>query len=230
MKKIIVSLFLVLSYYASNGQCSEVSIQISASDTAYVQLYHAGIFLIPSGLDNFCEWEVTSFSGDSVFQGTTTGQWSEQSFVLFDHSIPITDSMKATLIITNNTAGISCTIKDTLYWNETEVLPGSFIGNWEVLSSNGGVEEEIITSTAINTEDESFELFPSPAYDHFQIMGDQELYSFTIFDSNGQILATHNNISRLEKVDISNYSPGMYFVQFRDENNKTKGVKKILKM
>lgn len=230
MKKIIASLLLVLTYYASNGQCSEVSLSVSASDTTYVQLFHPGFSIIPSGFDNICEWEVTSFSGDSIFQGTTSGQLNEQSFVLFDHSIPITDSMQATLVITNNTEGIICTVVDTLYWNEIEVLPGSLIGNWEILSSNGGVEKEITTTTEITLKGENLELFPSPTYDFFQIKGDQEIYSFTIYDSNGQISATHNNISRFEKVDISNYSPGIYWVQFRDTNNRTIEVKKVLKM
>lgn len=212
------------------GQCSTVSVQVSASDTSIVQLYHAGFFLIPSGFANICEWEVTTFSGEIVYQDTTSGDAFEQGMVTFDHAVPITDSMKATIIITNNMEGIICTMKDTLYWEEIEVLPGSFIGNWAVLSSNGGVEEEITPTTEVLLDAKSIELFPSPVQDYFQIKGNQNVYSFTILGLNGQLLDSFTNIQELEKVDISTYPPGMYLVQFRDENNRNIGGKKIIKM
>jgi len=50
------------------------------------------------------------------------------------------------LFALTNSLSYGRTMNDTLYWNEMEVLPGSFIGNWDILSVNGGVEEPIVTS------------------------------------------------------------------------------------
>lgn len=229
MKKIIAFLFFISAHSAAFGQCSTVSVQVSASDTSYVQLYHAGFFNIPSGFENICEWEVTTFTGEIIFQDTTSGAAFEQGSVLFNHSVPITDSMKATIIITNTVEGIICTMNDTLYWNEIEVLPGSFIGDWAVLSSNGGVEEEI-TSTENTIDLNTIELFPNPVHDYFQIKGDQELYAIKVFDLNGQTIEIFYTIRNQEKVDISYFVPGLYFVQFLDVKNRSVGVKKIIKM
>jgi hypothetical protein len=229
MKKIIALIFFVIANLVLKGQCSTVSVQVSSSDTSYVQLYHAGFFNIPSGFVNICEWEVTTFSGEIIYQDTTSGDAFEQGLVLFDHSVSISDSMKATIVITNDVEGIICTMNDTLYWKETEVIPGSFIGNWEVVSGNGGVEEEITSSNEITIEVKKIKIFPSPVLDYFQIEGNQDIYTFTILDLNGQILETYSNIHRRGKVDISYFPSGMYFVQFWDKNNRNIGVKKIIK-
>ncbi|MFK7773218.1 MAG: T9SS type A sorting domain-containing protein [Saprospiraceae bacterium] len=230
MRKVSLLLLFVLANFISNGQCSSVGVQISSSDTTYIQLYHAGFFLIPSGDENIVQWEVTTFSGDIIHQDNTSGGFNDQSNSYFDHSIPITDSMKATIIITNNTEGIMCTMTDTLYWQVDEILPGAFIGYWNVLSDNGGVEEDISTSSEEIFNVQNIELFPSPAFDHFSLKGDLDVYSFNIIDVNGQILGTYNNIHSQERVDISQYSSGVYFVQFWDQKNKNIGVKKMVKM
>ncbi|MFK8010132.1 MAG: T9SS type A sorting domain-containing protein [Saprospiraceae bacterium] len=230
MKKIFLLLFFVLANFISKGQCSTVGVQISSSDTTYIQLYHAGFFNIPSGEDNIVDWEVTSFSGDTIHQETTSGGFNDQSNSYFDHTIPITDSMKATIVITNNTEGIICTMNDTLYWKETEVLPGSFIGNWDILSNNGGVEEDISTSSEEILNNQNIEIFPSPANDHFNIKSNLDIYLFTIVDLNGQVLGTYNNIQSQGKVDISGYASGVYFIQFWNENSSRICVKKMVKM
>jgi hypothetical protein len=165
-----------------------------------------------------------------IHQDTTSGDANEQSTTLFDHSIPITDSMKVTLLITNTTEGVTCTMNDTLYWKETEVLPGSFIGNWEILSSNGGVEDMITASTEIIKVAQDMALFPCPAHDYFQIKENQNIYALTILDLNGKPLESINNVRAQEKVDISSYPSGIYLVQFWDENNRAIGIKKIIKM
>lgn len=229
MKQIIALTFFVFSNLVAFGQCSTVSVQISSSDTSYIQLYHAGFFNIPSGFANICEWEVTTFSGEIIYQDTTSGSAFEQGQVLFNHSIPITDSLKATIVITNDTEGIICTMNDTLYWKETEILPGSFIGNWDVLSSNGGVEEDITSSNEIAIEKNEILIFPSPTQDYFQIEGNQEVYSLTIFNLNGKILKTLNNVHNLQKVNISHFPTGVYFVKFRDEDDGNLVIKRVIK-
>ena len=230
MKVIIASLLSILINVCLTAQCSTVAVQISSSDTSYVQLYNAGIFNIPSGNENICIWEVTDFSGTIIHQDTTSGDFGDQSFSIFDHTVPITDSMKATIVITNEVEGIICTMNDTLYWKETEVLPGSFIGNWDVLSSNGGMEEMITSSTFTAEVSQSIYIFPCPAYDYFQLKGNQSIYKLTILDLQGNTIKSVNQIHSEEKIDISSYPTGIYIVRFWDEKNRKESVSKFIKM
>lgn len=229
MRPFIALFFFVTAHLTSYGQCSTVSVQISSSDTTYIQLYHAGFFNIPSGFANVCVWEVTTFSGEVIYRDTTSGNASEQGFVLFNHSVPLTDSMKASIVITNNPEGIICTMKDTLYWEETEVIPGAFIGNWAVLSGNGGTEEEI-TTTNIVSDLEEIEILPSLVHNYFSITGSRDAYRITILDMSGQIMASYNNVLNQDKVDVSYFPSGMYLILFRDEFNRHIGIKKMMKM
>lgn len=229
MKYLIALLFFFAASLTTYGQCSFVAVQISASDTTLVQLYNAGFFLIPSGIDNVCEWEVTTFDGEVVHQATTSGGFNEQSTTLFNHSVPITDSMKVSLLITNNTEGITCLMQDTLLWEETEILPGSFIGDWVVLSSNGGVEEPIISSTNYLAAEPAIELYPNPATNLMQLVGPQAFYTIALFDLSGQLLRNYPKIPSGQSVDLSSYAPGMYLVQIRDIHGQYLGVRKLIK-
>ena len=119
------------------------------------------LFNIDSGYANVCDWEVTTLAGAAIHQATTSGQWADQSFSLFNHSVPISDSMEVTLFITNPISGITCSITDTIFWEETEVLPGSFIGNWAILGEYGGEENELITSINSVQISSEFQIIPS---------------------------------------------------------------------
>ncbi len=152
MKNLLLSFLFFQLCITAQSQCENVAIQISSSTETSVNLYHAGFFNIPSGFDNICNWEVTDFSGAIVHQETTSGDWGDQSFSLFNHSVPITDSMKVTLLINNATSGITCFMSDTLFWEFTEVLPGSFIANWAVLSSNPGSEITLALELAFSND------------------------------------------------------------------------------
>ena len=112
MNRYYTLLALLIASFTAHGQCAFVDILVSSSDTAYVQLYHPGFFNMPSGFANMDAWEITTFAGDIVHEETAGGSF-EESFILFDHSVPITDSMVVTMVITNDISGIICTIIDT---------------------------------------------------------------------------------------------------------------------
>ena len=131
MKALMTSLFFLMVTISGYSQCSQISLSVSSSSPTFVQLYQAGFFLIPNGQDNVVDWTVTDFSGALVHQETTTGPWAEQSFLTFTHTVPITDSMKVSVTITNATSGIVCNINDTLIW-------GGSIIEWTVLNDNVG--------------------------------------------------------------------------------------------
>lgn len=228
MKKTFALLSLLMAFFTAHGQCSSVDVSVSSSDTTHIQLYHPGFFNIPSGFANICVWEVTTFSGAIVHQATTSGDWADQSFMLFDHMVPITDSMQVTLVISNDTSNITCTIIDTLYWNETEVLPGSFIGNWAILGSNGGLQTGLNDQAKSNSA--NIIVFPSPTVDHIQIKGTGSNYALSIVDVNGALMVTHTNVKTSERVDVSRLPTGVYFIRIWNDHNVPMGVRRFVKM
>ncbi|MEZ4739091.1 MAG: T9SS type A sorting domain-containing protein [Flavobacteriales bacterium] len=228
MNKFHTLLTAILSSFTAHGQCGDVAILVSASDTSYVQLYHPAFFLIPSGFANVCTWEVATFDGAVVHEAITFGEWADQSFTLFDHTVPITDSMLVTLVITNDSSGITCTITDTLYWEETEVLPGSFIGNWAILNSSGGVQTG--SADRAGTDKVGFAVLPGPALDHVRITGLGGSCSLAIHDANGALVATHANVGNNERVDVSWLPSGVYLIRLWDARELPLGTRRFVKL
>ena len=225
MKKSYALLCLLLTAYTAHSQCAFVDLVVSSSDTSYVQLYHPGFFNMPSGFANMDAWEITTFAGDIVHEETAGGSF-EESFILFDHSVPITDSMLVTLVITNDISGIICTIIDTLYWEETEVIPGVFIGNWAILGSNGGLQTGLADRTLSNT----ITVFPSPAVDHVRITGVGSTYALAIFDLSGALVSNRTNVRAGDRVDVAHLPAGVYSIRLWDDRDRPLGIRKFIKM
>jgi len=208
MKGSFFCLLFVLVSITAKTQCEDVAIQVSSSDETFVQLYHAGFFNLPSGFDNICDWEVTDFSGSIIHEATTSGVWADQSFTSFSHSVPITDSMKVTLIISNETSGLTCEMNDTLFWKLTEILPGTFIGDWEVLSSNPG--EDISFSLNL-LEATNLNCFgDNNGFISVETAGGDAPFTFTIND--GPVTSSS---------EFSNLSAGEYIIEASDSGGKT---------
>lgn len=123
--------------FASYAQCSTTGISISSSSETSVNLYTPSFFLLPSGADNIYEWTITDESGGLVHQETIAqGTDFANSFMQFNHSVPITESMDACLKITNATSGLTCNVCDVLFW---KIDPAFGFGSWEVLNNSVGV-------------------------------------------------------------------------------------------
>ncbi|MFK7797599.1 MAG: T9SS type A sorting domain-containing protein [Aureispira sp.] len=230
MRLLTILLLSILSNWAVYGQCAALGVSVSASDTSYVQLYQAGFFLIPSGIDNVCEWEVTTFSGVLVHRDTTSGSHNDQSTTLFNHTIPIADSMNLRLFITNVTTGITCTIEDTLFWEEIQVLPGAFIGNWNVLSNNTGKEDPLFVSTPNLQNLQKIAIYPTPTQNYFQLKTNQSIHQLTIVDLNSRVLTSLNALAPQQlTIDVSTYPSGVYFVQCWDTKQQLIASHKLIK-
>ncbi|MFT4980698.1 MAG: hypothetical protein ACI9UR_000536 [Bacteroidia bacterium] len=218
MKTLLTVLAFVSFQAICFGQCSTVSVQISSSDTSLIQLYNAGQHNIPSGFANVCEWEVTTFQGAIVHQDTTSGPWADQSFSLFTHSAPTTDSMEVTLFITNAVEGITCSITDTLFWEETEVIPGVFIGNWALLGDYGGTENELVTSIPIYQAGIEMVIFPNPTSGQVQLSVEDVdgVVSYTIYDALGKEIASESFVANgktQKNINLSDSDIGFYTLQ-----------------
>lgn len=230
IKYVITYTLLSLYSISITAQCSTVSVQVSSSDTSFIQLYNAGFFNIPSGDSNVCEWYVTDFAENLIHEDITSGAFEEQSFSSFNHSVPITDSMKVNLSIFNSVEGTICTINDTLYWKETEVIPGSFIGNWEVLSSNGGIEDFEVSPAESNFKNVNITISPSPTSDFLSIVGELNQYSVHILNSTGQFITRNLNVIDNEKIDVRHLDSGLYFIYILDNEKKFIASQKVIKI
>ncbi len=223
--------FLLFALLTSRAfaQCADMGLSVSTSDTSYVQLYHPGLFLIPSGDSNTCYWTVTTFTGEVIHTDTTSGgDFEVQSFSYFEHTVPVTDSMKATLFIVNPVEGITCTVNDTIFWEEIEILPGSFIGNWAILSQNGGVEGVPANFSNLPIGNQ-VALYPSHVTDHFFLSGNHDIYSITMFSLNGNRAGHFNHVQVGQTIDISTYPSGMYLIRVTTTDGSFVSAKKLFK-
>lgn len=227
MKNLYALVALFLASSTIHAQCENMDVSISSSDTSYVQLYHPGFFILPSGFANECEWQVTTTSGDIVFETTTSGAAFEQGLVLFEHTVPITDSMFVTLVISNPVSGLTCLITNTLYWEETEVFPGSFVGNWNVIGFNPGISTAVNEGRSANAGD--FVLFPSPAANHLRIEAPTSTAALSIWSTTGALVRSEANFMTSEPLDVSDLQPGIYFVGLQDEQGVALGMRKFIK-
>jgi hypothetical protein len=228
MKKIAALFLMTLTSLSARSQCAATDVSVSSSDTAYVQLYHPGFFILPSGFANVCQWEVTTSFGGVVFDTITSGAAFEQGLVLFDHTVPITDSMFVTVVISNPITMDTCTLMNTLVWEETEVLPGSFIGNWAVIGFNPGISTAVEDPGADN--EGHIVLFPSPAVDQLRIDAPHSRYALAIVNMTGALVHSEANFMTNQPLDVSHLEPGIYFVGLQDDRGVTMGMQKFIKM
>ena len=73
-------------------------------------------------------------------------------------------------------------------------------------------ENIIVTSLYSNSKEERiFHLQPNPAFQFIQIIG-QQTYTLRIQNALGEVLFAKNNCTAFEKIDVSNFSAGIYIV------------------
>ncbi len=74
-------------------------------------------------------------------------------------------------------------------------------------------------------------LFPNPADQSFQIKGSQagKLHSVNIFNAQGMLAASFQNVQLEQSLDISGLPPGIYAVQIFTENLKSPRVLRLVK-
>ena len=108
------------------------------SNTNSINLYHPGGYLTWPPEDNVMEWEFTDSEGNVLHEETIVNY----NFVSFSFDIPLPDPFYVSVLLTNDSAilngnPVACLIEDYLFWEETEIIPGTFTGSWTLGGSVG---------------------------------------------------------------------------------------------
>lgn len=146
--------------------CDLMNLIVNVSDTGYVTLYHPGHYLTHPQSENVIEWEVTDADGNVIAQETLI----DASGFGFEHDTPLTEIMNVSAHLTNDSAihngfPVNCLIEDQLYWEVNEIIPGTFLGRWEFLHGNVGVDQNgvsgifDVTPTAIEMDNKIYDLY-----------------------------------------------------------------------
>ncbi|MFK7807017.1 MAG: sialate O-acetylesterase [Saprospiraceae bacterium] len=83
------------------------------------------------------------------------------------------------------------------------------------------------TNSEINTS--AINLFPCPTNNYFQIKGIQKTVNLNISTIDGILLKSFKNISNLEKINISDFEKGLYFIEILDKENTRLSTQRMIK-
>lgn len=213
--------FLMVLGLAANAQCEFVGVSVSASDTGLVQLYHPGFFFFGAtpdvgGYDNVCYWTIHDMEGNVLHEAETSGDWETQSFMLFEHDVPVTDSMRVEIVLTSPLEDFDCCVSDTLIWDETQSPSGnSAWGDWstETDGYTEGVECGGTVAVAERPTECPLKLFPQPVEGAFRMEGLRGGETLTILNAVGRKVAVIPVVSPQQSFDITDLPEGPYFVR-----------------
>ncbi|WP_299381991.1 T9SS type A sorting domain-containing protein [uncultured Lacinutrix sp.] len=91
------------------------------------------------------------------------------------------------------------------------------------------VNTEIVNTLSVkNFETSSFSIFPNPVNNILNIEGEIVIESVAVYDINGRLLNTITSKSKKAKLDVSNLSQGLYFLEIKS-GNKQESLKFIKK-
>ncbi len=117
----------------------------------------------------------------------------------------------------------AATIDDvTILW------PSGIIDNYSNVTANQLMNVVEGSTLGINEENaEKFSVYPNPATDYIMISTTlSEPYTSTIFDSLGKQVFSQKSQGLQSKLDVSNLSSGIFFLEIRTEKSKT--VQKVV--
>lgn len=218
-------LLLLGSAVPLHAQCDSLGVLVSASDSNYVQLYHPGFFMFGAtanvgGFDNVCFWTITDVDGNILHVAETAGDWENQSFMLFNHNIPVTDTLFVDLVLTSPLEDHNCCISDTLVWVETEVLGDVIFGDWNTEPGgwNFGMACNVSSVNAPPAMG-TIQLSPQPATTSLRIEGLQGGESIQVFDATGRECPGVTMDGR-GALDIQHLTSGAYILTVTFENGQ----------
>jgi hypothetical protein len=195
---------------------------------AYAGLTQPGItfnyndFFAQSGNSNFtCNWNGNTYTTYAEFvSGTGTNAnsiFSDPQFVNANVSNPDFHIEANSPCINAGNPNYKAATGETDIDNEVRTNGIVDCGADEYYS-------KIVTSDHLNTEP-GFELYPNPAHAYFTIKTENKINNIEVYNSIGQLQKI--NIGQSKYIDISEWSPGIYFVRIKTD--KGYFTKKIMK-
>lgn len=213
---LLVGLALASSIHA---QCEFVGVSVSASDSGSVNLYHPGFFYFGTtsssgGYETVCHWTIYDMEGTILHEAETSGDWENQSFMFFEHSVPVTDSMRVEIVLTSPLEDFNCCVSDTLIWEETQSpLGNSAWGDWSTETDGYTVGVECATSAIeVEFEVETIQLYPQPAGAFVRINGLNGQESVRLFDALGREWPISPALNPGGRLDVQHLPSGLYFL------------------
>lgn len=230
--------FLLVLGMAAKAQCEFVGVSVSASDTGLVQLYHPGFFFFGAtpnvgGYDNVCYWTIYDMEGDVLHEAETSGEWETQSFMLFEHDVPVTDSMRVEIVLTSPLEDFDCCVSDTLIWEETQSpLGNSAWGDWstETDGYTEGVECGGGTAVKEGVAGSRLKVYPQPVDGAFRMEGLRGGETVTILNAAGRKVAVIPVVSPQQSFDTPDLPEGLYFVRVATGSLNRGEVHRLLKV
>ena len=128
----------LLAQVTTTVDCDLMGLVVNVgSQPTMLSLYHPGGYLTWPSSENVMHWEFTDEAGALVHEETLV----DNNFISFQHDVPTTDTLFVSVLLTNDSAihngnPVACWIDDYLTWEEVEIVPGTFMGNWTL---GGGV-------------------------------------------------------------------------------------------
>ena len=197
-----------LGVHAQDCSWSGLTVNVGSQQT-YLSLYHPGPYLYQPDTNNTLEWTIKDFQGNLIFHDSIVGNGN----VGFNHSVPITDSMSVHSLLFNSSLGLVCEIEDTVFWQATEVIPGTFIYSWAFVGGNWSHASVNVISVEEAVAPSSFKIFPSPAVNDLWIEGGEKPFSMRLVNAFGQCIREVPKARGVQHVDLSNVPSGNYVIE-----------------
>jgi hypothetical protein len=84
-----------------------------------------------------------------------------------------------------------------------------------------------LNATSVNDlNDADFSVYPNPADDILNISADSPIADVKMMNLTGKVVLHRSMLSSNERIDVSSYTPGIYFIVV--ENNGSVNTKKII--
>ena len=223
MKNILITLLVVTGLTQTTKAqvgCDDMNLIVNVGSIEdYVNIYHPGHYLTWPTEENVITWTITDNQDNIIAQETLT----DEAFFAFNHNIPTTETMNVSAILINETAEVACLIQDVLFWEETEVVPGTFTYRWAFLYGNTGT---ILGTTGNQLMD--FEITATLIDTYLELRSSEDL-NMTVYDKTGRGVKKRKITTQTTRVPMDGMPSGIYFVQLNNDKNSSQTIKIIKK-
>ena len=114
-------------------------------------------------------------------------------------------------------------IQDVLFWEETEVVPGTFTYRWAFLYGN--------TGTTLGTTDNQlmdFEITATVIDTYLELRSSENL-NVTVYDKTGRSVKKRKIAAQTTTIAMDDMPSGVYFLQLSNAKNNSQTIKVVKK-